>query len=50
MKRQCKTCKDDLPEERVIPICLTCRWLFSSGVAVGGFIVGAIAAVIKLVH
>jgi len=44
---KCWNCKEDLTMKR-IPLCVDCRRMGGKGMAVGGFIVGAVWALLQL--
>jgi hypothetical protein len=43
---KCRNCKENLTMTR-IPFCVACRWMGGKGMAAGGFVVGAIWALIE---
>lgn len=44
---RCRNCGEGLTFKR-IPFCADCRWMGSKGMAIGGFLVGAVWALLKL--
>lgn len=44
---RCRQCNEPMPKS-VIPFCADCRWMGGKGLAIGGFIVGAVWALIEL--